>query len=87
MILCVLHSAVPQTISRTPWNVDSTLQSCRHVAYIFPSTRDTDCAAGSKVMICGPRARMPPGICLTQGTALPFARTGATIYYMIYYLL
>ena len=40
-LLRALHSAVPRVISRTPWDVDSTLQWCCHATYILPCTRDT----------------------------------------------
>jgi hypothetical protein len=40
-VLRALHSAVPRVISRTPWDVDSTLQWCCHATYILPCTRDT----------------------------------------------
>ena len=39
--LRALHSAVPRIMSRTPWDVDSTLHWCKHVTYILPATRDT----------------------------------------------
>ena len=40
-VLRALHSAVPRVISRTPWDVDSTLNWCCHATYILPCTRDT----------------------------------------------
>ena len=40
-VLRALHSAVPRIISRTLWDLDNTLQWCRHATYILPSTRDT----------------------------------------------
>ena len=40
-VLRALHSAVPRIISRTPWDVDNTLQWCYHAAYILPCTRET----------------------------------------------
>ena len=40
-VLRALHSAVPRIISRTPWDVDSTLQWCCHVVYVLPATCDT----------------------------------------------
>ena len=40
-VLRALHSAVPRIISRTPWDVDSTLGWCCHVVYFLPATRDT----------------------------------------------
>ena len=40
-VLRALHSAVPRIMSRTPWDVDSTLQWCCYATYILPCTRDT----------------------------------------------
>ena len=39
-VLRGMPSAVPRIISRTLWDVDSTLQWCCHAAYVFPCTRD-----------------------------------------------
>ena len=40
-VLRALHSAVPRIVSRTPWDVDGTLEWCRHIAYVLPCSRDT----------------------------------------------
>ena len=40
-VLRAPHSAVPRIISRTPWDVDSTLNCCCHVVYFLPATRNT----------------------------------------------
>ena len=40
-ILRTMHSTVPRIISRTPWDVDSTLQWCCHIVHSLPASRDT----------------------------------------------
>ena len=40
-VLRALHSVVPRIISRTPWDLDSTLAWCCHITYTLPATRDT----------------------------------------------
>ena len=39
-VLRALHSAVLRIVSRTVWDVDSTLRWCQHAVYCLPSTRD-----------------------------------------------
>ena len=40
-VLRAMHSAVPRIMSRAVWDVDSTLDWCKHVTYILAATRDT----------------------------------------------
>ena len=40
-VLHALHSAVPSIVSRTPWDVDGTLEWCRHITYVLPCSRAT----------------------------------------------
>ena len=40
-VLRALHSAVPCIISTTPWDVDGTLEWCRHITYVLPCSRDS----------------------------------------------
>ena len=40
-VLRALHSAVPRIISRTLWDVDSTLLWCKIAVYVLPCTWDT----------------------------------------------
>ena len=40
-VLCALHSALPRIVTRTPRDVDGTLEWCRHIAYVLPRSRDT----------------------------------------------
>ena len=83
IVLRALHSAVPRIISRTPWDVDSTLPWCCHVVYFLACTCDTvffRLGRWLQAHVYGLLQRMPLGTCPTRGHAAPSVPTGATIF-------